>query len=136
MSTPYITPLPPVYDPRYDFTTIVAPIDVTTGVDSLVRPGERSWMVDALDQRFVDLLESIKFWTFVLWKGQKITSLCYQVHGVQNTWMIVLAFNGLTSPMQLRHGMVLRFPTKQSIDDFLASLQPKLGSGSGKRVTI
>lgn len=136
MSATYKTPLPPVYDARYDLASIVSVVDATTGIDALVRPGEKTWLIDSLDQRFVDLLENIKFWVPVTWRGGKLTTFCHAIHGVQNTWLIVLAFNGLAHAMQLRPGMVLRVPTRQAIDDSLKAMQPKRKDGAGSIVVI
>lgn len=132
----HVSPVPPFYDSNYDLASLVGTVDGTTDIDRLIRPGAKTWILDALDQRFVDLLENIRFWNPIQWKGEKFTTFCYRVHGVQNTWMIVLAFNGLTSPLQLRPGMILRVPTKASIDESLKALQPKRSTGTGSRVTI
>jgi hypothetical protein len=118
-------------------STIMGKINVTSSIDRLAMPTQQTWLLDVLDQRFLDLIESVKSWRPYLWRGEKLTTLCYQAYGVQNFGFIVLAFNGLSSPMQLRHGMVLRMPSKTDIDAFLSSLSKSLNPGvAGKRITI
>ncbi len=132
----YKTPLPPGYDPTYELSSIVATVDATTPMDELIRPGTTNWLVDALDQRFLDLLQSLTSWTPVVWRGGKITTFCYTHYGVQNMWLILLAYNGLSSPMQLRPGMFLRLPQKTAIDAYLKTLVPPAGVQIGTVITI
>jgi hypothetical protein len=126
---------PPVgYDKRLDMSGIMGRVDVTTGADLLARPGQRIVLVDFLDQKWVDVLAGIDQWVVVTWTGQKITTLVYNVQNVTSAWLLVLAFNGLSHPMQLQHGMQLRIPTRASLEAILRRMNA--ASGVGKTVTI
>ena len=127
----YVPPTPPYYEIMYELSSIVATVDITTPIDTLVRPGGSNWMVDVLDQRFVDLLESVTAWHTVMWTGGKMTTFSYLQYGVQNMWFIILTFNGLSSPLQLRPGMWLRVPAKVQIDAYLKTLAAPPKSRTG-----
>ena len=113
---------PSFYDRRFEMGGLMSQVDVTTESDALVRPGQHTILLDFLDQKWVDLLDSIQFWVPVTYTGQKITTICYNVQNITSAWLITLAFNGLAHPMQLQPGMVLRVPTLQELNRVLLLL--------------
>lgn len=132
------TPTPVGYAPRYDLSSILPTIDVTVGVDLLVRPTQRTVMIDALDQRIIDALDGVTAFVPVTWTGGKLSTLCYENHGTPDTKTLVLAYNGLSSSNELRPGMTLRVPTKAALDAALASAYAKVvpNGGIGSKVRI
>lgn len=131
-----ISPSPVGFSPRYDMQSLMPAIDVTSGTDQLARPGKRTLMIDALDQKLVDALESISSFNEVVWAGVKLTTLCFQAHGTPNTKFLVLAFNGLGSETELRPGMVLRIPTKPGLDEVMKRAYAVKTNGIGSTVMI
>jgi len=123
------------YSPNLDMSSLFPSVDVTTGVDILVRPGQRTLIPDFLDQNYLNLLNQIRYWTNAIYRGQKFTTLCFKYQQTTSLWNLNLAFNGLSSPMELQAGMSLRFPFTSEVQRILA-LQGSVGVGSGKTFTI
>lgn len=131
-----LSPTPVGYAMRYEPESLLQEVDVTSGIDVLVRPGYKSKMRDALDQRLVDALDSIETYRQVGWTGGKLTTLCFAEHGTPSTKFLVLAYNGLCSELDLRPGMVLKVPTKAALDAALVAAYAKTANGSGASVVI
>lgn len=131
-----ITPSPAGFSPRYDMQSLMPVIDVTSGPDQLIRPGSRTLVIDPLDQRLVDALESISSYVPRTWTGGKLTTMCYEVHGTPNTKFFVLAYNGLGSETELRPGMVLKFPDKTALDAALSRAYTSASNGVGSTAII
>jgi hypothetical protein len=126
--------IPSTYKTRYDISNIFPEADVTTGPDVLARPGQRTLIPDFLDQGYQNILDGVRFWSMDTWVGGKWTTMVYRHHGTTSTWMLCLAFNGLTSPMQLQSGMRLRFPAISEINRLMAVNTTT--SGIGQTITI
>ena len=124
----------PTYNSQYSMTQMFDVVDVTTGIDILIRPGQRTLMLDYLDQGWTGMLNQIRFWNNDVYRGQKWTTLCYQWQGTSALWLFNLAFNGLDAPWALQPGMVVRFPTIPEIKRVMA-LQTA-NDGTGAVITI
>jgi hypothetical protein len=98
------------YNATFNLRTLMQVVDGTTGEDELYRPGSKVLLVDFLDQNFQEILNRITSWDDYVWTGEKIQTACYRYYGTTNAWFLVLAFNGLSTPMELRPGMLLRMP--------------------------
>jgi hypothetical protein len=125
---------PSTYAPIFDMSSLFPAVDVTTGVDVLARPGQRTLVPDFLNQGWLNILNQIRQWTTVTYSGQKFTTLCYTQQGTTSAWQISLAFNGLSHPCQAQPGMQLRFPLITEIIRVLANNQAT--SGIGQTISI
>jgi len=121
--------IPSTYNPNYDMSGLLPLADVTTPADVLVRPGQRTLVVDYLDQNFQNILNRIQYWNNATYSGQKWTTLCYKMQGTTAAFWLNLAFNGLDAPWQLQSGMVLRFPTIAEISKILSDQTSNDGVG-------
>lgn len=131
-----LSPTPVGYAPRYEPESLLQVVDVTSGIDTLVRPGKKSQILDALDQRLVDALDAIETYRQIAWTGGKLTTVCFAEHGTPNTKFLVLAYNGLCSELDLRPGMVLKIPTKGALDAALTAAYANTANGIGATVVI
>lgn len=124
------TYIPSTYNINYDMTAIFPLVDDTTGPDILVNPGKRVLNLDFLDQGLQNILNSITQWRVINWNGVKWTSVCFQYQGTTSAWLINLAFNGLTSPLQLQYGMQIRIPDISQINSAIAKQKSTIPSSN------
>ncbi len=110
----------PTWSQQFAMEGLMPAVDVTTGTDLLVRPGQRTLIIDWLDQRYQNMLNQIRFWTTDTYVGQKFTTMCYLHQGTTSLWEFDLAFNGLSAPWQLEAGMQIRFPALSEVQRVLA----------------
>ena len=129
-----MTYIPATYNTNFDMSSIFPVVDETTGPDVLSNPGKHVNNLDFLDQGFQNILNNIRIWDIITWTGQKWTTLCYQYQGTTSTWLINLAFNGLSHPMQLQAGMRIRIPRMSEINRAVAQMNSE--SNSSRVISI
>lgn len=65
----------------------------------------------------------------IVYNGQKITTLSFQVYGTTSLWYVPLYVSGYCHPHEVPHGSVLYFPALQKITDlFKIDNKSKRGS--------
>ena len=117
------------FDNSLSMDSLYPIVDVTTGIDVLVRPGQRTLIPDFLDQKYLNMLNGIKAWTVKTYTGQKFTTMCFAEQGTTALWQFNLAFNGLQAEFQMAQGMQIRFPLISEVQRVYAQQNAKNNIG-------
>ena len=125
----------PTWTQAYSMDEMLPQVDLTTDLDRLVRPGQRTVGLDFLDQGYLNILNGIRTWTVATFRGEKFSTMCFAQQGTTSLWSLNLAFNGLCSPTELTPGMQIRFPLVSEIQRLL-SQQSSSSTPVGARVVL
>lgn len=86
---------------------------------------------DITDSQFMNLVNSLEMKTYrVIREHQRPDLLSENIYGTGNTslWWLLLFINGLSSPQELKSGMLIKFPTLNQLEDIYLKLSSTLVS--------
>ena len=85
--------------------------------------------VDPFSSDLHRLLEKLTLFTTQTYTGQQFTTMVYKAYGNTTLIWLVLLYNGLMSRTELRPGMVLKFPLKEQVDQYIRDSKVSIPRG-------
>jgi hypothetical protein len=85
--------------------------------------------IDPFSVNIHRLMENLTLFTTQTYTGQQFTTMVYKVYGNTTLIRLVLLYNGLLSRTELRPGMVIKFPLKEQIDEFIRNTKTAIPRG-------
>ncbi len=116
------------YNPVFSRINLMNP--VTVSVPNPFKPNFpiQEILLDRLSTRYVDIMKYLNSYTNYTWTGIKITTLSYQYYQTTTLWWLILMYNGLSHPLELTPGMLLKIPLPSQVTSYFSLNTAKTGT--------
>lgn len=86
--------------------------------------------IDIFNYKFsAGLRQSIKNYQQHRFKDDEhLPNISYQYYGTTSLWWIISRFNGITHPLEIDPGTIIRIPNLQEVNDYISEVRSNTGN--------